>query len=167
MPERTLEERYRLAAAAFRTGASSAELRSRLGDGFGPALHLVTIALATDAATAARDLDRDRIRDLLASALPARLDGREPWAAAVPDVVEGFLAFVADQESLTTAWELRSAVDESRAAFSAALASPGRAPVAPVRYEPDRRPSAKIGRNDPCFCGSGRKYKHCCLKLAP
>ncbi|MGV1098604.1 YecA family protein [Thiovibrio sp. JS02] len=21
----------------------------------------------------------------------------------------------------------------------------------------------KIGRNDPCFCGSGRKYKRCCL----
>jgi len=24
-----------------------------------------------------------------------------------------------------------------------------------------RRESAKIGRNDPCFCGSGKKYKHC------
>ena len=23
-------------------------------------------------------------------------------------------------------------------------------------------PHKKIGRNDPCFCGSGRKYKHCC-----
>jgi SWIM/SEC-C metal-binding protein len=22
----------------------------------------------------------------------------------------------------------------------------------------------KIGRNDPCTCGSGRKYKQCCLK---
>ena len=22
----------------------------------------------------------------------------------------------------------------------------------------------KAGRNDPCPCGSGRKYKHCCLK---
>jgi SEC-C motif-containing protein len=22
---------------------------------------------------------------------------------------------------------------------------------------------AKIGRNDPCLCGSGRKYKRCCL----
>jgi len=22
----------------------------------------------------------------------------------------------------------------------------------------------KIGRNDPCSCGSGKKYKHCCLK---
>jgi lipopolysaccharide biosynthesis regulator YciM len=23
--------------------------------------------------------------------------------------------------------------------------------------------NAKIGRNDPCHCGSGEKYKHCCL----
>ena len=22
----------------------------------------------------------------------------------------------------------------------------------------------KVGRNDPCPCGSGRKYKHCCLE---
>lgn len=25
----------------------------------------------------------------------------------------------------------------------------------------------KAGRNDPCPCGSGRKYKHCCLRVAP
>jgi hypothetical protein len=24
------------------------------------------------------------------------------------------------------------------------------------------RPGAKIGRNDPCLCGSGKKYKNCC-----
>ena len=24
--------------------------------------------------------------------------------------------------------------------------------------------TAKTGRNDPCFCGSGRKYKHCCAQ---
>lgn len=24
--------------------------------------------------------------------------------------------------------------------------------------------SEKIGRNDPCPCGSGKKYKQCCLK---
>jgi hypothetical protein len=22
--------------------------------------------------------------------------------------------------------------------------------------------SVRIGRNDPCTCGSGKKYKHCC-----
>ena len=24
-----------------------------------------------------------------------------------------------------------------------------------------RRETAKVGRNDPCPCGSGKKYKHC------
>lgn len=27
-----------------------------------------------------------------------------------------------------------------------------------------RRPAPKIGRNDPCPCGSGRKYKNCCAR---
>ncbi len=26
---------------------------------------------------------------------------------------------------------------------------------------PFRRDAPKLGRNDPCFCGSGRKYKKC------
>lgn len=29
---------------------------------------------------------------------------------------------------------------------------------------PIRRAVPKIGRNDPCPCGSGKKYKHCCLQ---
>ncbi|MBR6014599.1 MAG: SEC-C domain-containing protein, partial [Firmicutes bacterium] len=28
--------------------------------------------------------------------------------------------------------------------------------------EPYRREEPKIGRNDPCPCGSGKKYKKCC-----
>ncbi len=24
----------------------------------------------------------------------------------------------------------------------------------------------KLGRNDPCICGSGKKYKHCCMEAA-
>jgi tetratricopeptide (TPR) repeat protein len=31
-----------------------------------------------------------------------------------------------------------------------------------VRLEPVRREAPKVGRNDPCPCGSGRKYKRCC-----
>jgi len=29
---------------------------------------------------------------------------------------------------------------------------------------PVRRDGGKVGRNDPCPCGSGKKYKNCCLK---
>jgi SEC-C motif domain protein len=28
---------------------------------------------------------------------------------------------------------------------------------------PVRSTTPKVGRNDPCPCGSGKKYKHCCL----
>jgi len=39
---------------------------------------------------------------------------------------------------------------------------PGRAGPPPKR-EPTRTPTgAKVGRNDPCPCGSGKKYKKCC-----
>src|SRR3989449_718515 len=41
-------------------------------------------------------------------------------------------------------------------------AEPGRTAPAPKR-EPVRTPTgAKVGRNDPCPCGSGKKYKKCC-----
>lgn len=39
--------------------------------------------------------------------------------------------------------------------------SPGRAPS---RQETIKREGPKIGRNDPCPCGSGKKYKQCCGK---
>jgi preprotein translocase subunit SecA len=29
-----------------------------------------------------------------------------------------------------------------------------------------RRDAPKVGRNDPCPCGSGKKYKKCCLEAA-
>ena len=39
----------------------------------------------------------------------------------------------------------------------------GQAPAAGETFE---RPGVKIGRNDPCPCGSGKKYKQCHGKLA-
>lgn len=31
-----------------------------------------------------------------------------------------------------------------------------------IKPHEDEVPTAKTGRNDPCLCGSGRKYKKCC-----
>jgi preprotein translocase subunit SecA len=30
------------------------------------------------------------------------------------------------------------------------------------KADPVRREGKKVGRNDPCPCGSGKKYKKCC-----
>ena len=43
--------------------------------------------------------------------------------------------------------------------------------LAPLRRsfasEPEpRKQKSKIGRNDPCYCGSGKKYKKCCGSIA-
>ncbi|NJK98727.1 MAG: hypothetical protein HC905_30815 [Bacteroidales bacterium] len=42
-------------------------------------------------------------------------------------------------------------------------------PVPLVRFLPDLNNQTliadkKLGRNEPCFCGSGKKYKKCCGK---
>ncbi|MGH7488223.1 MAG: UPF0149 family protein [bacterium] len=37
-----------------------------------------------------------------------------------------------------------------------------RRPASPPCAEPTRASGPKVGRNAPCPCGSGRKYKHCC-----
>lgn len=35
----------------------------------------------------------------------------------------------------------------------------------PAPQQPIRREGDKVGRNDPCPCGSGKKYKHCCGRI--
>ena len=52
----------------------------------------------------------------------------------------------------------REAAEEARRRASAAR----RAAAAPRPAQPRAQP--KVGRNAPCPCGSGRKYKHCCGK---
>jgi preprotein translocase subunit SecA len=34
------------------------------------------------------------------------------------------------------------------------------------KVEPIRNRTQRVGRNDPCPCGSGKKYKNCCMRTA-
>jgi preprotein translocase subunit SecA len=57
--------------------------------------------------------------------------------------------------------------DESvQAAEEIVEAQYGAAPQAQGDNEPMRRDVPKVGRNDPCPCGSGKKYKQCHGKLS-
>ena len=50
-----------------------------------------------------------------------------------------------------------SNVQYQHAGYDEALAQPAEAPA----VQPFVRAGEKVGRNDPCPCGSGKKYKHC------
>jgi preprotein translocase subunit SecA len=40
----------------------------------------------------------------------------------------------------------------------------GAAVNAVVKKQPVRKAANKVGPNDPCPCGSGQKYKKCCMQ---
>ena len=45
---------------------------------------------------------------------------------------------------------------------------PTLAELVPVEPPGGTRPgAARAGRNDPCPCGSGKKFKQCCLRTGP
>ena len=58
--------------------------------------------------------------------------------------------------------------DASGSAFSSAAAAQDaaamRAQNQPQKAETIRREEPKVKRNDPCPCGSGKKYKQCCAR---
>jgi len=47
---------------------------------------------------------------------------------------------------------------------AAARASSSASRPAPSKPQASASPPGRVGRNDPCPCGSGKKYKHCCGK---
>ncbi|MDB3958414.1 SEC-C metal-binding domain-containing protein, partial [Opitutales bacterium] len=55
-----------------------------------------------------------------------------------------------------------SAAGFDRFSAPSASAPPPSAPSAPPVATPVVRDAPKVGRNDPCPCGSGKKYKKCC-----
>jgi len=73
-----------------------------------------------------------------------------------------------DQEFVGSTWKESAAVHEeapgtqeiARQQQSAIDASQSNAKIEPIRNQGPR-----IGRNDPCPCGSGKKYKNCHLKI--
>ena len=51
---------------------------------------------------------------------------------------------------------------EQRRRAAPMVMSHGSADAAAAKPETVRRDQPKVGRNDPCVCGSGKKYKKCC-----
>ncbi|MDR1571700.1 MAG: preprotein translocase subunit SecA [Clostridiales Family XIII bacterium] len=58
--------------------------------------------------------------------------------------------------------EGRQAGDQAAGAEGQPLPRQARAQERPRKQETFRREGEKTGRNDPCPCGSGKKYKNCC-----
>jgi len=104
----------------------------------------------------ARETTDAEARRLMLEVLPS-LDLPAPLRAAVPDILESFLGWLEDSGRLAGGRSLGIRI--------AALGPGYRERCSPrggLRVPPVVQKTAAIGRNDPCPCGSGKKYKKCC-----
>jgi hypothetical protein len=107
--------------------------------------------------------DRDRVEQNIAegeAALQRCFEQLPP--TAITDTI-------AEAESFITCGRKPATSDDDESNFgdsAHAIAAPH--VFAPPPYQPERVPvftaGPRVGRNDPCPCGSGKKYKKCCLK---
>jgi preprotein translocase subunit SecA len=67
------------------------------------------------------------------------------------------------QDSL---WAIRATIHESAPRMSASDDGQSTNSGQDKKPEPIRNTREKVGRNDPCPCGSGKKYKNCHMRQA-
>ena len=108
--------------------------------------------VATYGGAAPSDLGEHEV----AHALLDHVAGLDLPAAAKPAIPNLVAAFLGDLEDVGRLSGGRSLAAQARALLPAFRdRATGRGPNL-------TRPGPKIGRNDPCPCGSGKKYKKCC-----
>ncbi len=107
-------------------------------------------------------LDEGDLHVALGHALPGHFRRKDPLAEKVPQVLEAFLDHLETDAVVPHMFELRRSLDANLEEFLGTVRTGenphhhGGAKQAPVVHR-----APKLGRNDPCFCGSGKKFKKC------
>jgi hypothetical protein len=108
-----------------------------------------------------RLLDGQDMHGALGHLLPARFARRDPLAAHAPAILRAYLDHLEATETVPEAFELRSSFEATIAEFQETVSSGRNAHEHHARADPFVHGAPKLGRNDPCSCGSGKKYKKC------
>jgi uncharacterized protein YchJ len=100
------------------------------------------------------DIEEEDLKHALLTRL-ARVNVPAEAKRDLPILCAAFLAHLQDEGRLSDGRLLGAYVRALRESWDEACSG---------KRKPITRAGSKIGRNDPCPCGSGRKYKSCCLK---
>ena len=121
-----------------------------------------------DLGKAPRLMDGDDLGLILRELLPRRYGVGDDLAGKTEAALSAYLAYLEGEQVVTHSFELRRALDAESPTFREAVQSgsahqDGIAVTSKgktVQHKVD-----KVGRNDPCPCGSGKKFKKCCWDL--
>jgi hypothetical protein len=120
-----------------------------------------------EAGVAPRLLDGEGMHGIVGHLLPARFERKDPLAPAVVPALRAYLAFLEEYAVVTNAFEVKRALESTADEFEETVRTGSSHHHAPVpKGKPFVHQASKTGRNDPCPCGSGKKFKQCCARLA-
>lgn len=111
-------------------------------------------------------LDGQGMHSIVGHLLPARFENKDRLAAEVVPALRAYLAFLEENAVVASAFELKHALEETAEEFTEAVRTGSSTHHPPVpKVKPFVHQASKVGRNDPCPCGSGRKFKQCCARV--
>ena len=106
-------------------------------------------------------LDGQDMHVALGHALPGRMKRKDPLAEHVPSVLSALVSHLEESHVDVAGFELRNAIEATREEFLETVRTGHNAHHLPEKQAPLVHKAAKLGRNDPCSCGSGKKFKKC------
>jgi len=111
--------------------------------------------------TKPRLLEGHELEQLLVQILPGHFKPKDPLAQQFPGVLYAYLAHLEATEVLPHLFELRNALEPSLEAFTSQVRAGENVQQFGTTQETVVHRADKLGRNEPCFCGSGKKFKKC------
>jgi preprotein translocase subunit SecA len=161
------EPRVLLDAAAFMDAPHARTLEASAAD-VRTVVQRFLSACYEDLGLAPKALDGEEMQTLLREVLPRRFGARDPLAKIAEPVLDRYLEFLAETAVVPATFEQRRALAEHAESFRTIVArgtahASGTVPGGKgttIEHRAD-----KTGRNDPCPCGSGKKFKKCCMRI--
>ena len=120
-----------------------------------------------------RETTDDHVNHFMLEFAPRKLSFSTEDVKKVPEILSHFLVFLETEGHIHNGVQLGETTKANSRAFIKAMPKQKKAPVKKTttpakKAAPKKKPKkkevleAKVGRNDPCPCGSGKKYKKCC-----
>jgi hypothetical protein len=106
-------------------------------------------------------MEGHELENLLVKLLPGHFKPKDALAESLPAVFQAYLAFLEETEVVPHLFEIRMALDPALDAFLDKVRSGQNTEQFSARQETVVHKAAKMGRNEACFCGSGKKFKKC------
>lgn len=119
-----------------------------------------------------KELNEHHIVQFMLVHAPRRLNLTAEAGKVVPEILSSFLSYLDETGHINNGEQLGLAVQNNKRAFLKLMPKPKKGTTTKKKAtvkKPRRKKATKektieirVGRNDPCPCGSGKKYKKCC-----